>query len=97
MGIVHPEHPAFPSDPTLGGAVMFAKLLGYSCSICAPLIMDQQEVEAAAMIMLKPARGPWRCVDKSQPPISIPGKTPSPCNQYADRQHWFLISEGTVG
>lgn len=87
------NHPEFPDDPTLGGAVVFAELLGFTVSICAPLIMDQQEVEQNAMLMCKPAHGPWQAVDKSKPPISIGAPTPSPCNVYPDRQHWFLLSE----
>jgi hypothetical protein len=34
----------------------------------------------------------WRAVDKSLPPISIPGKTPNPCNDDPNRLHWFLVS-----
>ena len=85
-------HPPFPDDATLGGAVMFAELVGLTCSMCAPVIMGQEEVEAAAMLITSPQLGAWRAVDKSQPPISLGAKTPSPCNLYQDRQHWFLVS-----
>lgn len=88
------HHPPFPQDNTLGGAVMFAELFGISCSLCAPLLMDEAEVEAAAMIMATPRKGPWKAVDKSKPPVSIGAPTPSPCNVYPGRQHWFLISGG---
>lgn len=89
------RHDPFPDDPTLGGAVVFASLMGFTCSICAPRLMGQEEVEAAAMILVEPKLGPWRAVDKSLPPISIGEPTPSPCNLYGDRQHWFLVS-GTL-
>jgi hypothetical protein len=87
------QHPEFPKDPTLGGAVVFAEFYGLTCSICAPRIMDEAEVEVAAMVLLQPRGRPWKAVDKSKPPISIGAPTPSPCNQYPDRQHWFLISD----
>lgn len=96
MGVaaaVTTSHPPFPEDPTLGGAVVFAEFMGLTCSVCAPLIMDQLEVETVAMIILPPAMRPWRAIDKSKPPLSIGEPTPNPCNQYPDRQHWFLISE----
>jgi hypothetical protein len=54
--------------------------------------MPQSEVERFAMGAISPGFGPWRSVDKSQPPISIPGKTPNPCNHDPGRLHWFLIS-----
>ena len=93
LGRRHMMHPPFPDDPQLGGAVMYANLVGMTCSVCAPLIMGQEEVEAAAMLLAEPrGEGPWRAIDKSQPPLSMGAKTPSPCNVYPDRQHWFLVS-----
>jgi hypothetical protein len=91
-----PHHSQFSEMPRHGAAVMFAAVRGLTCSICAPLTMAQEEVEAAATIMRKPALGHWRAVDKSKPPISMGAPTPNPCDVYADRQHWFLISEGTL-
>jgi hypothetical protein len=53
------------------------------------------QVEAAATIMLAPRFGPWRAIDKSKvfSQKQLGGmKTPNPCDQYRDRQHWFLVS-----
>ena len=75
------------------GAVMFAELGGFTCSICAPTMMSKDEVEAAAMIVCKPVYIRWWAVDKSKPPYSIGQPTPNRCNQYKDRLHWFLVSD----
>lgn len=73
-----------------GGAVIFNKLGGFTCSICAPLAMTQAEVEAFATRELGEPRGGWKAVDKSKIGIGTP--TPNPCNQEsAERQHWFLL------
>lgn len=77
--------------PPHGGPFVFAELVGFTCSICAPADMAQGEIEAFATRTVRPEFGPWRAVDKSQPPISIPGKTPNPCNHDPTRLHWFLV------
>jgi hypothetical protein len=70
-------------------AICFASHKG---SICAPKSWPQAEVEAAAATLAEARHGPWRAVDKSQPPLSIPPATPGPCQQDRNRLHWFLIS-----
>jgi hypothetical protein len=85
-------HPSLPDDPPLG-AIVYAEHMGFYCSICAPRSLTAEEVEGAAMLLSAPRYAPWKQVDKSKPPISIPGPTPNPCNIYPDRLHWFLVSE----
>jgi hypothetical protein len=84
------SHPPINAS-NLGSAVLFANT-GLTCSFCAPLIMSEYEVEMAAMLIVTPTFGPWRAVDKSKPPLSAGLPTPNPCNVYAGRQHWFLMS-----
>lgn len=88
--IPHPS--SFADPPRHGDAILFASMVGFTCSICAPLAMTQAEVEAAATAMQPPRLGPWRAVDKSKPPISVGEPTPNPCSVYQGRQHWFLMS-----
>ena len=86
-----------PVELIAGKAFMFARLIGISCSICAPKDMPQAEVEAIALTFAEPDGDRWIAVDKSKPPISIGGPTPNPCNQDpAGRLHWFLLSEAAM-
>lgn len=50
MMIIHDDI-TMPAD---GGAVIFAKLGGFTCSVCAPLAMTKAEVEAFAELELGP-------------------------------------------
>lgn len=78
--------------------VVFAKLLGLSCSVCAPETMTMAEVEAFANEHgPKPDSGKWVAVDKSKlrflDGLGLSAPTPNPCNQVAGRKHWFLLNE----
>ena len=73
MTIIH-DAITFPAD---GGAVIFAELGGFSCSVCAPRAMAQDEVEAFAKQELGEPIGGWEAIDKSK--IGLGGSTPNPC------------------
>jgi hypothetical protein len=82
-----PPHDSVPRPPN-GGPVVYADLMGWACSICAPIAMTKDEVEAFAAHELEPI-GEWEAVDKALMGLGDP--TPNPCNQSPDRRHWFLI------
>jgi hypothetical protein len=83
--IVHDER------VTGDGPFVFADLMGWTCSICAPLAMCAEEVEAFATRELGEPIGGWEAVDKSKMGLGDP--TPNPCNQSpTDRRHWFLLA-----
>jgi hypothetical protein len=69
--------------------VIYAALGGFSCSICAPAAMTAEEITAFAKQKQNGRGWPWIVVDKSTLGFGQP--TPNPCNQYPDRQHWFLM------
>lgn len=72
--------------------VVFAELLGMSCSVCAPEAMTAPEVEAYANDLgPEPNFGKWVIVDKSK--LGLGSPTPNPCNQIDGRRHWFLLNE----
>lgn len=78
--------------------VVFAELLGVSCSVCAPDTMTMAEVEAFANEHgPKSNFGKWVAVDKSKigflAELGAASPTPNPCNQVAGRKHWFLLNE----
>jgi hypothetical protein len=79
-----------PDDDSL---FVFACLPSFSCSICAPLDVPQDQIEAYAMKTKPPARGKeWVVVNKAELGMGQP--TPNPCNwEPKARQHWFLICE----
>jgi hypothetical protein len=83
------------SHPTIkigSGAVVFAALGGFTCSICAPNTMTQAEVEAFAETQSSMPAHEWQCIDKSK--LGLGSPTPNACNQEPDtRKHWFLISD----
>jgi hypothetical protein len=82
-----------PIPESARSAVVFVEWLGVTCSICAPWIMDQKEVEAFAELNCERMGAPWTAVDKSKPPLSMGEPTPNPCNVYPSRRHWFLLSD----
>lgn len=72
--------------------VVFAELMGVTCSICAPDAMTAAQVEAFANEHGPASQfGQWVTVDKSKLGLGQP--TPNPCNQVAGRRHWFLLNE----
>lgn len=81
-----------------GGPFVYAKLGGFTCSVCAPKEMTAAEVEAFAHAELGPALntrphriGTWRAFDKGQLfPQTL--ATPNICAHAPDRLHWFLIA-----
>lgn len=76
-----------PDDP-----VIFASLYDISCSVCAPLGMSRDQIEAYANEHgPKSELGPWKVVDAFM--VTRGGHTPNPCNQVDGRMHWFLLSE----
>ena len=87
MTIRHDPHNSMPTV-----AIVFAALGGFTCSICAPQEMAAHEVEAvAAREVGDMPEHAWRVVDKSK--LGMGSSTPNPCNQAADRLHWFLLCE----
>lgn len=71
-------------------AVIFAELFGFTCSICAPSSWDVARVVAFAEAKLpSTGDGRWASVDKSTFGFGSP--TPQPCNQYAERTHYFML------
>lgn len=84
--IVHPK-----IDRIHDGPFIFAHLMGFSCSVCAPTSMTKDQVEAFALAEITPTTdGIWRSVDKSQMALGQP--TPHQCNIEPDeRTHWFLV------
>ena len=88
MAIIHEKITLATPDPP----VIFASLLGISCSVCAPDSMTAVEIEAFANREgPMPSAGRWIVVDKGQPGFGT--HAPNPCNQVAGRQHWFLLNE----
>lgn len=72
--------------------VVFAHLLGISCSVCAPASMTGAAVERFADEHGPPAsKGRWLVINKAT--LGMGSATPNPCNQVAGRTHWFLLSE----
>jgi hypothetical protein len=71
--------------------VVFAELMGMTCSICAPDAMTEIEIERFANDQILSNFGKWVVVDKSKLGLGQP--TPNPCNQVAGRRHWFLLNE----
>jgi len=67
--------------------VVFNFFLDTFCSLCAPKAWTKEIVEKRVNDAM-PSEG-WEAVDKSTMGLGSP--TPNPCNQYPDRQHWFLI------
>jgi hypothetical protein len=85
-----PPHDSVPLPPDCGPLV-YADLAGWTCSICAPLAMGAEEVEAFATRELGEPIGGWEAVDKSL--MGLGEATPGPCNQApTDRRHWFLLA-----
>ena len=72
--------------------VVFAHLLGISCSICAPATLTGAHIERFANERgPPPSKGRWRVIDKATLGMGTP--TPNRCNQVDGRLHWFLLSE----
>ena len=74
--------------------VICAILPGISCSVCAPLQMNVLEVEAFANKNAGTPEHTYFCVDKSE--LGLGATTPSPCNRYPERRHWFLITAAVL-
>jgi hypothetical protein len=71
MTIIH-DNITLPPD---GGAVIFAQLGGFTCSVCAPSTMGKEAVEAFATRELGEPMGGWEAIDKST--IGLGGWTAS--------------------
>jgi hypothetical protein len=75
--------------------VVFAALLGVSCSVCAPDGMSPVEIERFANEQgPAPQGGRSMIVNKAELGLGAP--TPNPCNQVAGRRHWFLLSQAAA-
>lgn len=67
--------------------VIFSYFLDTFCSVCAPADWTKEKVEERVNKGLM-TEG-WEAIDKST--IGLGSATPNPCNQYPDRQHWFMV------
>lgn len=86
MAIVHDPRDIAPGiEPFI-----FAELPGLACSVCAPRTVTKEEIEKFANENSPAHLGTWHCIDKAE--SGLGSRTPNPCNQYLDRQHWFLLS-----
>jgi len=69
---------------------VFASLGDFTCSICAPNMMEKNDVESYADSIF-PGK-PWRSINKAN--FGLGGQTPNPCNDAPDkRTHWFMFRE----
>lgn len=78
------------------GCVCYAQNAGLFCSVCAPNDLTADDVAADVNLAgkditaMKPANGVWRVEDVAK--FRDGPSSPSPCNIYSHRQHWFLVS-----
>lgn len=72
-------------------AFVFAELMGFTCSICAPSFWDVDRVIKFAESEFPSGDGArWVSVDKSTLGLGQP--TPNPCNiAPVGRKHWFMM------
>lgn len=76
-------------DPEGDEVVLYGQF-GNMVSACAPRTARASLVEDAVNKKLRPKIGMYRTVDIA---TVRPGpSSPDACNQYANRQHWFLVN-----
>ncbi len=88
------QHRTMPHAADSDEAFVFAHLMSWTCSICAPLSWPKEKVEKFAS---KEIGGDgWTSVNIVElfGQSYRGGPTPNPCNEApAQRQHWFLLRD----